>query len=90
MKVFRQDIEIAATAYIVAETEEEARALVQKQCVQNSEELLEESTGGLVRGASFATLIEEVEDDSYAPRITISPAITLVGPFNADEIEEVA
>ncbi len=90
MKVFRQDIQIAATAYIVAETEEEARALVQKQCTNAEEFLLEESTGGLVRGCAYETLLEEIALDKNLPRITLSPVITLRGPFNSDNIDEVA
>lgn len=89
MKVFQQDIRIAATAYIVAETEEEAREIVKRELTNVGAELLEESEGGFVRGADFDTLLEECEDNDYAPRATISPAITIEGPF-AECVFEIA
>lgn len=90
MKVFSVDINIIGTAYIVAENEDEARQLVTKEFTNTSAELLEESSGGLVRGANFERLIEEVEDDEHDMRVTISPAITLVGPDEGYVLEEAA
>ncbi len=88
MKVFRLDVKVAATAYIVAEDETEARKLAEEHLVDACEELLTESEGGFVRGCAYQTLIEEVEADGHAPRVTLSPAITIKGPYNIDEIEE--
>lgn len=90
MKVFQLDVKVAATAYIVAEDEAEARKIAERELTNTSEELLEESAGGLIRGASYETLIEEVEEDQFAPRATLSPAITIEGPFDINQIEEVA
>lgn len=88
MKVFQLDVKVAATAYIVAEDETEARKLTADHLCDVGEELLTESAGGFVRGCDFETLIEEVEEDEYAPRVTISPAITIEAPFDIDQIEE--
>lgn len=89
MKVFRQDIKITATAYIVAATPEEAKELINNHCIEVDEILLEESTGGFVRSAPFKTLLEEIEVDETLPRVTISPAITLKGSFDGEYPEEV-
>lgn len=80
MNVYSVDIDVVATAYIVAESEEEARKIIQTELTGTGTELLEESPGGFVRGARFETLIEEIEDDIHLPRATISPAVTLIGP----------
>lgn len=88
MKLFQLDVQVAATAYIVAEDEAEARKLAANHLYDVGEELLTESAGGFVRGCSFDTLIEEVEEDEYAPRVTISPAITIKAPLDIDQIEE--
>lgn len=89
MKVFQLDVKVAATAYIVAENEAEARKEAANHLYDVGEELLAESAGGFIRGSNFATLIEEVEEDKYAPRVTLSPAITIVAPFDIDQITEV-
>lgn len=87
LKLFSTDINVVATAYIVAENEDEARALIIEVLTRNTAELLEESSGGFVRGANFKRLIDEINDDEHFTRVTISPAITLVGP--CEEIDDV-
>ena len=87
MKVFRLDVKVVATAYIVAADEQEARKLAESELVNTGTELLEEGEGGFVRGCDFETLVQEVLDDEFAPRVTISPAITIEAPFNIDNIE---
>ena len=88
MKVFSVDVNIIGTAYIVAETKEEARELIANQLINTAAYLLEESSGGFVRGADFENLIKEIEDDNHDMRVTISPAITLVGPEEGYVLEE--
>lgn len=83
MKIYRVEIEVAATAYIVADSEARARELAAEHLTNNGHELTEDE---LVSGASFGTLLEADEED-----VTLSPAITLVGPglnFEVEEIEE--
>lgn len=88
MKMFSVDINVVATAYIIAEDEAEARELVAKELVDTGVELLEESSGGFVRGSTFETMLEEIADDEHDTRVTISPAITLVGPGPNYDLEE--
>lgn len=85
LTVYRQDIKVIATAYVVADSPDEARKLLAAQAVDCSYELLEEDRGGFVRGADFGTLIAEVEDDEEGSRVTISPAITLLEPIGSLE-----
>lgn len=89
MNVYGINLQLIATAYIVAESEDEAKKIIARELTDCGAELLEESTGGFVRGAPYETLIEEIEDDEHLPRASISPAITVIGPCEDEELEQV-
>jgi len=75
MKVFQVDIKVAATAYITANSEEEAQALYAENFAKWNDEILPD--GGIVSGAPFEVLIEYAKLDG--PFVSISPAITCHG-----------
>lgn len=78
MKVFSIDIKVAATAYIVAETLEEAREHFAANFAEYMDDELPE--GGIVSGESFETLVEFAKDGMG--NVSISPAITYYGAWN--------
>ena len=78
MKVFSVDIKVAATAYIAAQTLEEAR----EHFAANFAEYMGDSLpqGGIVNGDSFDTLVTFAEDG--LGNVSISPEITYYGAFH--------
>lgn len=75
MKVFQVDIKVAATAYITANSEEEAQALYAENFGKWNDDILPD--GGVVSGAPFEVLIEAAKKEG--PFVSISPAITYHG-----------
>lgn len=88
MKLFSLDINIVATAYIRAETPEEAQELARKHLVDSDMHLSDRHTpvneDVCIDGSSYEQTIENEEP------IAFSPAMTIVGPYeNKFEVEEV-
>ena len=83
MKVFSADVKVAATAYIVAASEDEAKAVFEREFGHMVGDEL--PTGGLVDGSSFETLVEEAEDRGAFG--TLSPAVTFYGSFDGDAVQ---
>lgn len=75
MKVFSIDVKVAATAYIAANTEEEAREHFEANFAQYMDDYL--TTGGIVQNDAFATLA--TFPDEGIGNVSISPAITYHG-----------
>jgi hypothetical protein len=78
MKLFSITVKLAATAYIKAESEEEAMSI------------LEEEIGS---GTTFPDIDEFVDgsdysDSKYMPEFSLSPAMTSYGVFDSDETME--
>lgn len=77
IRMFRVDVNIVGTAYIFAESEEAARRLVVTDLIDVGEELRE---GGIVDGAPYTNIVQSMEVHGEKARVTLSPAITIVGP----------
>lgn len=77
IRMFRVDVNIVGTAYIFAESEEAARRLVVTDLINVGEEVCE---GGIVDGTPFETIMEDMRECDEKARVTLSPAITIVGP----------
>jgi hypothetical protein len=75
MKVFSIDVKVAATAYIAAATEEEAREHFEANFAHYMDDYL--TTGGIVQDNSYATLATFPEEG--LGNVSISPAITYHG-----------
>jgi hypothetical protein len=75
MKVYSIDVKIAATAYIAAATEEEAR----EHFAANFAHYMDDSliTGGIIQDTSYATLA--TFPDEGRGNVSLSPAITYYG-----------
>ncbi|MEQ1950890.1 hypothetical protein [Mesorhizobium sp. CN2-181] len=73
MNLYSLDIKICATAYIKAETEEEALAIAQGM-TDSIELQTDEEKEIAISGRQY--------DDPDLPDISISPAITFHGPWN--------
>ena len=88
MKLFSLDISIVATAYIRAETPEEAAELARQHLVDSEMQLSSRyapmGENICIDGSSFEQTIENEE------AIAFSPAMTIVGPHaNKFDVEEV-
>lgn len=68
MNIYSVDVQVCATAYVLANSEEEALGLIQRLRNQTLE--LEED-GDLISGAPF--------DDPNFPDLSLSPAMTIHG-----------
>jgi hypothetical protein len=78
MPLYSIDVQIAATAYIKATTNEAARAAalaLRNQCL----ELPNGDWGVEVCGRQFG--------DPLLPAISLSPAMTIMGPFDIDALD---
>lgn len=75
MKLYQIDIKVAATAYIAANSEEEAREHFAANFAEYMDDYL--PTGGIVQDNSYATLASFAEDG--IGNVSISPAITYHG-----------
>ena len=73
MPLYCTEVTIVATAYIIADNQEQAQALIQTQLVDA--ELLVLPDGQTVDGRPFAQMLENTK-----PRCTLSPAMTILGP----------
>lgn len=77
MKLFRVEMTIAATAYIRAESAEEA----EQKAEALAHEVLEVSDDNLISGLDF--------DDPDLPEVSLSPAMTILGRSEpAEEAED--
>lgn len=77
IRLFSVEVNMVATAYIFATSEAVARELVTKELTNCGDEL---SQGGPVDGRAYAAIVDAmgfVDDES---RVTLSPAVTFVGP----------
>lgn len=81
IRMFRVDVNVVATAYIFAESEDAARQLIESDLTNVGEELRE---GGIVDGAPYETIATSMKVHGETARVTLSPAITLVGPVLDD------
>jgi len=88
MKVFRQEVQVAATAYVRAENEEEAKRLIE-----------EAMSGAVLRLPIYPNLVPreyfgavlvsgEAFPDMQAGVASLSPAMTVVGPIGDIELAE--
>lgn len=82
MKLFSLDIKVVATAYVRAESEEEAIALVREHLVdgelQFSSRYQPMGEGICIDGSSYEQTMQNEE------AIALSPAMTISGPFEED------
>lgn len=76
MKIYQIDVEVAATAYIQAKNKDEARRRL-KDFIANG---LGEMSGPEVSGLRL--------DDPALPDVSLSPAMTLLGPYENAGFEE--
>lgn len=74
MNLYAIDIKIAATAYVKANSKDEAYSLV---CELNSTFL--ELKGDIISDLSF--------DSEDLPNLSLSPAMTIHGPFTANLVD---
>ena len=74
MKIYFVDFKMCGTAYIVADNPARARVLFNETFGENSSYNFNDD-GDVVRDSSFETLIEEGE------QATMSPAVTMYGSF---------
>ena len=88
MRVFRVDVELVATAYVFATSKSAAQKLVTQRLTDTGDELTE---GGMVNGRRYDAIIEDMEEDGADSLVTLSPAVTIVGPCGAPnfDLEEV-
>lgn len=77
MKIFQKDVMIAGTAYIAAETEEEAETIFQNTFGKWQDDHFQD--GGTIAGDQFETLIEWAKDGDQ--KATLSPVVTYHGAF---------
>lgn len=78
MKIWNCDIKICATAYVRAESEDEARALIDEHFGEGEMGILPSGDGGAVTVSGLWF------DAPNLPDVSISPAVTFYGPW-ADE-----
>lgn len=80
LKLYQIDIKIAGTAYIVADSLARAKHLLLEELTNTGHMLIEDE---LVRGCRFEQLLDEGE------QVTLSPIITLCGAWDGvDSLEE--
>jgi hypothetical protein len=82
MKVFSIDVRMVATAYIRAETHEAAVELVQRQLHETGLDL----EVGYMNDVPISGLQYH---DPELPEVSLSPAMTIVGPADDDALEMV-
>lgn len=83
MPVYQIDMNVCATATIVADTPERALELVVQKLSMRSLEVMSQGEGGIVNDDAFALLAEQDEHAS------ISSALTMHGPLACSELREV-
>lgn len=77
MKLYSINVKICATAYIKAETEEDALAILNENVGDGTTmNFGEDDIRGVIDGSRFSTDMED---------FSLSPAITYYGPFGSDE-----
>lgn len=80
MKLYTLDMQICATAYIKADSPEEALTKANQWLADAQLE---------VAGVDGDTIINGLRlDDPELPEVSISPAMTILGPFEGDIPEE--
>lgn len=82
MEIFSVDLNIVGTAYIVANNLEEANEQLQNELVNRWYELVADHD--LVNDQIYREMVEQ-----NVVMATISPAITITGPCNGCELEEI-
>lgn len=83
MKLYRLDFKMCGTAYVVADNPARAKVLFQESFEGNSSYNFNDD-GDLVRDCSYETLLDEGE------QVTMSPAVTMYGAFQeGDRLEEI-
>lgn len=80
-KLYRVDVKICGTAYIVADNPTRARALLQEEL---QDTFIDAEDTSLFTGVAYAELVEHGES------VTLSPAMTCYGPWETGgQLEEV-